>query len=77
MDKRKLDAYIDAGKEAFTQLSDQIWEYAEMRFQEYQSSALLADFLAQEGFQIQRGIAGMPTAIIASYGTGTPVIAFL
>lgn len=77
MNKQKLDAYIDAGKEAFAQLSDQIWEYAEMRFQEYRSAALLANFLEQEGFQVQRGIANIPTAIMASYGTGTPVIAFL
>lgn len=77
MDKQSLDYYIENQQDVFTQLSDQIWQYAEMRFQEYRSAALLAEFLQKEGFTVQKGIANIPTAFVASYGEGKPVIALL
>jgi aminobenzoyl-glutamate utilization protein B len=58
--------------------ADKIWEFAEVGLKEYKSSALLADWLAEEGFQIsERGIGGMETSWIASYGSGSPVIGVL
>lgn len=61
----------------FGKISDAIWSYAELGMQEFKSSALLASTLEAEGFKIERGVAGMPTAFVASYGSGKPVIAIL
>ncbi|MDI6697779.1 MAG: amidohydrolase [Candidatus Saccharicenans sp.] len=63
--------------EFFGRLSDRIWSYAELGLQEFKSSRLLADTLEQEGFTVERGLAGMPTCFVASYGRGKPVIGFL
>ncbi len=63
--------------EEFGKISDSIWSYAELGLQEYKSSKLLADTLEQAGFKVERGLAGMPTCFVASYGTGKPVIAIL
>ncbi|MBU1012012.1 MAG: amidohydrolase [Bacteroidetes bacterium] len=61
----------------FGKISDAIWSYAELGMQEFKSSALLASTLEAEGFTLERGVAGMPTAFVASYGSGKPVIAIL
>jgi len=63
--------------EKFGKISDAIWSYAELGMQEFKSSKLLADTLEDAGFHITRGVAGMPTAFIASYGSGSPVIGIL
>ncbi|PWW43472.1 MULTISPECIES: M20 family metallopeptidase [Paenibacillus] len=66
------------GKSAlFTDASDRIWEFAETRFDEFQSAELLMELLESEGFTIERGVAGLETGFVASYGTGLPVIALL
>ncbi len=54
-----------------------LWEYAETALKEHKSAKLLADALEKEGFRLQRGVAGMPTAFIASYGSGEPIIGIL
>ncbi len=54
-----------------------IWEYAEIGLQEHRSSALLVEHLNRVGFHVETGVAGMPTAFVASYGSGKPVIALL
>ncbi|MEM2094058.1 MAG: amidohydrolase, partial [Candidatus Bathyarchaeia archaeon] len=59
------------------EVSDRIWEYAEVGLQEFRSSALLAEELEKSGFRVQRGVAGMPTAFIASFGEGRPIIGIL
>ena len=58
-------------------LSDRIWAYAEIALREYKSSAALADYAEKQGFRVQRGVAGMPTAFVASYGQGRPVIGIM
>ncbi|MFP3918333.1 M20 family metallopeptidase [Lysinibacillus telephonicus] len=73
----KITSLIDNKRTLFTQLSDQIWEFAETRFEEFRSSDLLCEALEKEGFTIKKGIAGLETGFIASYGTGHPVIAIL
>lgn len=55
-------------------LSDQIWGFAETALKETRSSAVLAEYADQQGFRVTRGVAGMPTAFIAEYGSGRPVI---
>ena len=58
-------------------MADQIWEYAELSLQEVQSAALYVRVLRQEGFAVEEGICGIPTAFSASFGTGRPVIGIL
>lgn len=55
----------------------QLWNYAEVGYKEIKSSALLQQTLSENGFTLQKGVAEMPTAFIASYGSGQPVIAIL
>ena len=51
-----------------------IWEHPELSMQEHKSSAVLQDLLKANGFAVESGTAGMPTAFVASYGQGRPVI---
>ena len=55
----------------------QIWNYAEVGFKEVKSSALLQKTLSDKGFTVKAGVAEMPTAFVASYGSGSPVIGIL
>jgi len=66
--------WIDRNKEQVIDASDRIWEYAELGLVEFKSSALIADILEEHGFAVERGIADMPTAFVASYGSGGPII---
>lgn len=61
----------------FGEISDAIWSYAELGLQEFRSSKLLSETLEEAGFQVERGLAGMPTCFVASYGSGKPVIGLL
>lgn len=63
--------------EKFGEISDAVWSYAELGLQEFKSSKLLADTLEEAGFKVERGLAGMPTCFVASYGSGKPVIGIL
>jgi aminobenzoyl-glutamate utilization protein B len=69
--------FIEENQNLFTDVSGQIWKFAETGYQEYQSSELLATTLENAGFEVERGIAEIPTAFVASYGTEAPVIAIL
>ena len=69
--------WIDRHTRALCDASDAIWQYAEVGLQEHRSAALVADFLAREGFSVVTGVAGMPTALVASFGGGGPAIGFL
>lgn len=60
--------------EAFYEAAQKIWEHAELSMQEHKSSAVLQNLLKENGFTVEAGVAGMPTAFIASYGQGRPVI---
>ena len=59
--------------------NDKIWEYAELAFKEYQSSALLCQLLEEEGFTVKTGLAGIPTCFTGSFsvGSGKPVMGIL
>ena len=77
--KKKQDAVasIEKHRSELTALSDQIWSYAETALRETRSSKALADYAERQGFAVKRGVAGMPTAFVASYGEGRPVIGVL
>ncbi len=75
--KQEVIKSIDSGYDSYTAVANKIWQFAEVGFQETKSSALLQETLSHAGFKIEAGIAGMPTAFIASYGSGKPVIGIL
>lgn len=67
-------AWIDANAAEIGGLNDRIWEYAEPGFCETRSAAALCDLMERNGFAIEMGVADMPTAFVARWGTGRPVI---
>lgn len=75
--KQAALAAIEEKKQLVAGVADQIWEYAELSLQEVQSAALYVWVLRQEGFTVEEGICGIPTAFSASFGTGRPVIGIL
>lgn len=75
--KEAVVASIDTHRSELTGLSDQIWRHAETALRETRSSKALADWAEGQGFRVERGVAGMPTAFIASFGGGRPVIGIL
>ena len=68
---------IDASKAVYDEIALKIWNYAEVGYQEVKSSGLLQDQLRREGFQVEAGVAGIPTAFVATFGSGSPVIGVL
>jgi len=66
--------WIDEHSERIINISDSIWRLAELGLMEYKSSKVLSDELNEAGFQIEYGVAGLPTAFTASWGRGKPVI---
>lgn len=71
---QELIRHMDAHKKPYEQMAMQIWDFAELGYKETRSSALLREKLRQEGFTIEAGVAGMPTAFVASFGKGHPII---
>lgn len=65
---------VDAHAGELISLSDQIWAFAETALREHRSAAALANYAEKQGFRVERGVAGMPTAFVASYGQGRPII---
>ena len=75
--KRAAVASVDRHAADLTGLSDQIWEFAETALRETRSAKLLADYAEKQGFTVTRDIAGMPTAFVATFGSGKPVIGIM
>ena len=59
------------------QMVDQMYSYSELGFQEFETARYLTGILEKNGFTVERGVAGIPTAWVAAYGSGKPVIAFI
>lgn len=76
-EKQAAATTIDASRAQLTALSDAVWGYAETALQETKSSKALADFAESKGFKVTRGVAGMPTAFVAEFGSGRPVIGIM
>ena len=76
-DHQAILTSLDKEADRYANIALTIWDYAEMGYQEEKSSALLQKTLAEEGFTIKKGVAGIPTAFIAEYNNGGPVIAIL
>jgi len=76
-DKKAVVASVEKHKENLIKISDSIWALAETAFEESISSELLADYAEENGMAVTRGVADIPTAFIATYGSGSPVISVL
>ena len=74
--KDEIISYVDSRKDLYFETSDQIWEYAELGLKEHKSAAALIDILKNEGFQVTQGVSDLPTAFLAEFGQGKPVIAY-
>ena len=68
---------VDDKAALFTQVSDKVWSTPELGFKEFQSLAALIEVLKQEGFAVETGLAGIPTAFSGTFGSGKPVIGIL
>ena len=75
--KQMVIDWIDAHQDLIVDAHQKAWEWAEVGLKEYQTSKLLADILEAHGFAVERGVAGMPTAFVATYGSGKPVIGMM
>jgi aminobenzoyl-glutamate utilization protein B len=75
--KTAAAASIDAHRAELARLSDQVWAYAELALLETKSAEALASYAEAQGFRVRRGVAEMPTAFVAEYGQGAPVIGVL
>ncbi len=77
-ERQALTAAVDRAAPRMGEVAKQIWDYAEVGYQETKSSALLQSELKAAGFTVESGVAGMPTAFVASFKTGPgPVVAIL
>ncbi|MCS7386855.1 MAG: M20 family metallopeptidase [archaeon GB-1867-005] len=77
MVKETAFEWIEKNEGRIIEISDKIWEFAELGLKEFKSSALLASELERHGFKVERGVAGMPTAFVATWGEGKPVIGIM
>src|SRR2546428_6367439 len=75
--KQEAVREVDNLKVLTQQMVDQIFSYSELGFQEFETSRYVTNILAKNGFKVEREVAGIQTAWIASYGSGKPVIAFI
>lgn len=79
MDTQLIENAVDNRAKKILKANAQIWEYAELAFHEFKSADLLCELLKNEGFVIEKGMAGIPTCFTGtfSYGTGKPVMGIL
>ena len=74
-----ISEWIEAHADTFDDANDSIWGYAELAFHEYRSAELIMKLLKEQGFELRKGLAGIPTCFsaAASFGTGKPVVGIL
>src|SRR5690242_6688136 len=73
--KQEAVTDVESKRQTAQQMVDQIFSYAELGFQEFETTRYLMDILKTNGFAVQEGVAGVPTAFVATWGSGKPVIA--
>lgn len=75
--KKTAISWVDGSKANFEEIAKYLWENPELSLVEFKASAKLQEYLAKNGFKIEKGVAGMPTAFVATWGSGKPVIGFI
>src|SRR3954470_18521620 len=73
--KAAAAADIDSMKVFTQQMVDSVFSFGELGFQEFETNRYLIDILKKNGFSVEEGVAGIPTAFIATWGSGKPVLA--
>ena len=76
-EKQFILKWIEENENIIKDVHLKIWEYAEVGLQETKTAKLMIDILEKHGFQVTKGVAGMPTAFVATYGSGNPVIGLM
>ena len=69
--------WVDEHKKTLVEVHQRIWELAEVGLQETRTAKLLTDILSKEGFRVERAVAEMPSAFVATYGSGAPTIGIM
>ncbi len=77
MTKQEIYSYIEKNEYIFEELADKIWEYAEISLKEHKSAAAYKELLAELGFTVETGLAGVETAFSGTFGSGRPKIGIL
>src|SRR6266576_1676426 len=75
--QQDLLRHLDALQPELVAINQDIWTYAELGLEEHRSAARLVGVLKKAGFTVREGVSGMPTAFVAEYGSGKPVIGIL
>lgn len=75
--KEEIVSFLENNKKRFVEIAQYIWENPELAFEEFKSSKILADTLKEFGFEVERGIADLPTAFVGTWGEGKPVLGLL
>jgi aminobenzoyl-glutamate utilization protein B len=75
--KKEAIAQVDGLQTLTQQMVDEIFSYSELGFQEFETSRYVTGILEKNGFRVERGVAGIPTAWTATFGSGRPVIGFI
>ncbi|MBN2336650.1 amidohydrolase [Candidatus Bathyarchaeota archaeon] len=75
--KRVAHGWVDEHKKQLVDIHQRIWELAEVGLQEEKTAKILTNILKKEGFKVERGVAGMPSAFVATYGAGGPTIGIM
>src|SRR5277367_1467417 len=75
--KEAVAQSVNKHQQELIAISDKIWSYAETALKENKSSKELADYAEAQGFVVKRGVSGMPTAFIAEFGSGKPIIGII
>jgi len=77
MSKEIAIKWIEENKQKIIEISDKVWGYAEPGLLEFKTADLIANYIESKGFKVERGVAGMPTAFVATWGKGKPVLGIL
>ena len=75
--KKTAVAWVDGSKATYDEIAKYLWDNPELSLVEFKSSGKLQEYLAKNGFKVEKGVAGMATAFVATWGSGKPVIGFL
>ena len=78
-DLERITKSVEERAEKICRVNDQVWEYAELAFHEFRSADTICQVLEEEGFTVERGLAGIPTCFTGTYvhGSGKPVMGIL
>src|SRR5258706_15848125 len=77
LNKEAVSQSVNKHQQELIAISDKIWAYAETALKETKSSKELADYAEAQGFTVKRGVAGMPSAFIAEFGSGKPIVGIM